>query len=197
MKIVSSRLFSCLIMLGVVSTAFAHHDDDKFKLSFNLSQDGRVSISDDHEERRHHRHFRQQEWVDMRQGDGVPADAVVGGKQYLPSYTFYICRADYNGGTHPGKLIGGKCNISWGGSEVSLHRYQVLVSRVPVDWVPANFGMTPPNAIPGGFEHGHTLFICQAKHRDGVYPGKIVGQNCNIGWNGQEIMKQNYRVLVS
>jgi hypothetical protein len=41
----------------------------------------------------------------------------------------WICRAAYQGGVHPGKLIGGQCNIGYGGKEVTLPGFDVLRQR--------------------------------------------------------------------
>lgn len=193
-------LLSCsLLSFGFSATTFAsRHDGDSVSFSVNLN-DGRARISLPVEEDRHYGrdHFRgvQPKWVDMQTGDPLPANAVVGGEQYNPNALLYVCRGAYRGGVHPGKLIGGNCNISYGGNEVILSRYEVLVSRAPLDWV-RSFGNIPGNAVRGGYEHGNTLYICQTKYRNGVHPGKVVGQSCNIGWGGQEIINSNFRVLV-
>ncbi|MGB0575667.1 MAG: DM9 repeat-containing protein [Alphaproteobacteria bacterium] len=52
---------------------------------------------------------------------------VVGGKENGRS--LYVCRAYYKGGSHPGKVVSGKCNIGWGGKEIKLSSYEVLTSR--------------------------------------------------------------------
>lgn len=190
-------LLSCnFLMLGFSAPTLAsHHGGGGDQLSFSVNlNDGRARISYPVEEERHER-FSQPKWVDMQSGDRIPNNAVVGGEQYNPNNLLYVCRGAYRGGVHPGKLIGGNCNISYGGSEIILSRYEVLVSRAPLDWV-KSFGNVPGNAVRGGYEHGNTLFICQTKYRNGVHPGKVVGQGCNIGWGGQEIINSNFRVLV-
>jgi hypothetical protein len=55
----------------------------------------------------------------------VPANAVIGGSE--PGRTLPICHAAYNGGVHPGKVVAGKCNIGYGGKEIVLTSYEVLV----------------------------------------------------------------------
>ena len=40
-----------------------------------------------------------------------------------------VCRAAYKSGTHPGKVVAGKCNIGWGGKEIVLSTFEVLVQR--------------------------------------------------------------------
>lgn len=135
-------------------------------------------------------------WVNRQLGDALPNGAVEGGYQRGPRATFFVCRTDFHGGLHPGKLLGGECHISWGGQEVIRSHYQVLVSRVPFQWIGASYGRIPAGAIRGGEENGEPLYICQANYRNGWHTGKIVGQNCNIGWGGQEITLPHYNVLV-
>jgi hypothetical protein len=36
------------------------------------------------------------------------------------------CRAQHNGNWHPGKEVAGKCNITWGGTEIPVAQCQVL-----------------------------------------------------------------------
>ncbi len=43
--------------------------------------------------------------------------------------TLYVCRADYQGGKHPGKIVGTNCNFGWGGKEITIPSYQVLMFR--------------------------------------------------------------------
>jgi hypothetical protein len=59
-----------------------------------------------------------------------------------------------------------------------------------------SWGEIPPNAVAGGFEDGHPLYLCHGSYEDGVHPGKIVAGNCNIGFGGSEIELHDYKVLV-
>lgn len=146
-------------------------------------------------ERSRPHHYRGPEWIGMHTGAPLPVDAVVAGGE--PSNgPFYVCRGNYHGGMHPGKLIRGTCNISWGGTEVSMTHYEVLVSRAPMHWVSGSYGNVPPGALEGGYEHHNRLFICQADYHGGTHTGKLIGQNCNFGWGGREILTPYYRVLV-
>lgn len=67
-------------------------------------------------------------WVPAQSGQ-VPPGAFMGareGDQVLP-----ICRAGYQGSVQPGKLVGPACKIAFGGAEVPVAQYEVLVvSRV-------------------------------------------------------------------
>ena len=64
-------------------------------------------------------------WI---QSDGLmPFGAIPGG--YESNGTIlYICRASYNGGLHPGKVVSKTCRIGWGGKEVSSPKYEVLIN---------------------------------------------------------------------
>ncbi len=66
------------------------------------------------------------QWVAAANGS-IPGGALVGGQE--PGRQLYICRAQYAGGVHPGKVVGRNCNIGYGGSEVLLSTYEVMVVR--------------------------------------------------------------------
>lgn len=143
----------------------------------------------------HHR--REPRWIPMHAGQPIPVSAVVGGSQHHPSALFYICRANYRGGVHPGKYLSGNCNISWGGSEIIMQHYEILLSDKPLIWIEESDGNIPNHAIAGGSENGNPLFICQADYKNGTHPGKIIGENCNFGWGGHEMMAPYYKVLAN
>lgn len=63
-------------------------------------------------------------WIPASNGY-IPPNAVTGGKEY--NRPLYICQAFYNGGFHPGKIVGHYCNISYAGNEISIPDYKVLV----------------------------------------------------------------------
>lgn len=66
------------------------------------------------------------EWVPWQ--GRLPRNAIRGGIDQDGRVPLYICRAHHINGIHPGKLLSGKCNIGWGGGEVVLHHFEVLVS---------------------------------------------------------------------
>ncbi|MDC3962439.1 DUF3421 domain-containing protein [Polyangium jinanense] len=126
----------------------------------------------------------------------VPAGAIPGGSE--PGRVLYICHGWYEGGLHPGKIVGQNCNIGWGGREVLLNAYEVLVGDPGrVQWVDASNGWIPPGAVSGGYESGRpSLYICRAQYR-GWQPGKVVGENCNFGYGGDEKLSPSYQVLTA
>ncbi len=70
--------------------------------------------------------------------------------------------------------------------------------RNGVEWRPWN-GRLPANAIQGGIDQNGTvpLYICRARHINGVHPGKLLNGKCSIGWGGSEVVHHRFEVLVS
>ena len=66
-------------------------------------------------------------WQQATHGE-VPSSAVVGGHE-SDGTKLYICRGNYQGGVHSGKVRSAfnACNISWGGEEVKVNPYEVFV----------------------------------------------------------------------
>ena len=67
-------------------------------------------------------------WV--RWNGGIPGRAVQGGYDAPPqSMPLFVCQAPYGNGMHPGKTRPDwdSCDISWGGREVFVHGFAVLV----------------------------------------------------------------------
>lgn len=134
-------------------------------------------------------------WVNQSFNQPMPRRAVVGGHEH--GTPLFVCHAKFRGGIHPGKVVDGRCNITYGGKELAFKHYQVLLGNRHLGWLSTGFGDYPPDAITGGYENGHPLKICQARFRGGMHPGKLVAGHCNIGYNGQEIERSNYNVLIA
>jgi hypothetical protein len=141
-------------------------------------------------------------WVPAANGV-VPANAIIGGNE--TGRTLPVCRARYNQGVHPGKVVGKNCNFSTGGKEVLAPQYEVLVGNPAaltqnpqlVRWIAAQGGQVPTGAFSGGNEPGRSiLLICQAPYQGGVHVGKVLGGNCNFGYGGREVLSPQYAVLV-
>ncbi|MCI5227552.1 MAG: DUF3421 domain-containing protein [Candidatus Electrothrix sp. AX2] len=66
-------------------------------------------------------------WQEDSNGN-VPSSAVVGGHE-SDGTKLYICKGNYKGGVHSGKVRSAfkGCNIGWGGLEVKVNPYQVLI----------------------------------------------------------------------
>jgi hypothetical protein len=78
-------------------------------------------------------------WVAASNGQ-VPPGAVIGGSE--PGRNLPVCRARYQNGLHPGKVVARNCNIGWGGREITLPVYEVMVASVS----PPSGGSAP--AVP-------------------------------------------------
>ncbi len=179
------------------------HHNTHFSFGFGI-EDSHAAYSADtpyttyeviHSGYHHHHHRTPLQWLDMSNGEPLPPGAVIGGHQPNRPYNLFICRGEYEGGMHPGKLVAGYCHIGWDGEEILLPDYQVLTSHVALQWIPASYGQIPMNAIAGGYEEDGALYICRAHYRGGYHPGKVVGQNCNFSWGGREIVTSHYQVL--
>ena len=141
-------------------------------------------------------------WLPAANG-AVPPNAIIGGNE--PGRTLPVCRAIYNKGVHPGKVVGKNCNFGYGGKELLAAQYDVLVgnpallNKTPqlVRWIAAQGGQVPPGAFFGAYEPGRPILpICQAPYQGGVHVGKVVGRNCNFGYGGLEVLSPQYAVLV-
>jgi DM9 repeat len=76
----------------------------------------------------------------------------------------------------------------------------VLLSMpVHADWVKAQDGQLPPNAVVAGkTRDGQPLYVCRARYERGVYPGALTGayRDCSVSYEGKEYSLQDYEVLV-
>jgi len=133
-------------------------------------------------------------WVKCRLGQPLPAGAILGGVEKSgvnDGKSLYVCRAQHAGGIHPGKLIGGQCNIPYGGHEYEKPEFEVAVGS-------GTWGKPQPGyagALVGGQEPGRTLYVCRVNYQEagwgiiqhGFHPGKVVEGKCNFGFGGKEI----------
>ena len=150
------------------------------------------------------------DWIPARDGN-IPAGAEAQGREQPPgNEPLYACRARYadpgkRPGLHPGKIRPefGSCHIGYGGQEIAVPQYEVLV--VPVHWLHTEGGHIPPDAIVAGHEGpqdgGADLALCRAHYpagTSGVHIGKTRPEfgACNIGWGGKEVQVQQYEVAV-
>jgi hypothetical protein len=131
------------------------------------------------------------------------SQAVIGGKEN--GQNLQVCRCNYNGAKHPGKVVAGKCHIGWGGKEVFLPDYEVLINsgNADIQWQKMNGSQIPQNGVEAGRERNTVYYVGRATHTDGsIHPGKVFmagGQYiCNYSWGGKEIVvRSNFEVLVS
>jgi len=140
----------------------------------------------------------QLEWIKF---DGeLPENAVIGGVETHRSLA--ICRCNYKGAMHPGKVVERRCNIGWGGKEIGLKRFEVLVNKgvIELDWQKTDGKKLPNHAVKAGEENGRALYVGRAHHEAGTHPGKVFqagkGYICNIGYGEKEITYKTFEVLV-
>ncbi len=117
---------------------------------------------------------------------------------------WYVCRANYNKGTHPGKInsaIGG-CLITVAGDvNRSLH-YEVLLSSPNYVWETYNNDSKLfERAIKGGAEDAiedYSLYICRVLVQGIYQAGKIrsVARGCKIEHGGRERTERRFDLLV-
>jgi hypothetical protein len=138
----------------------------------------------------------------QRASDGqIPAGAVSAGRE-ANGEQLYLCRANFKGGVHPGKIrpAFGGCNVPWGGAEHAVRSYEVLVgSHGSYSWTRASGGGVPPGALAAGREaNGDPLYICRGNFQGGVHPGKVrqAFGACNVPWGGGEHKVNPYDVLM-
>jgi hypothetical protein len=132
----------------------------------------------------------------------IPPNAIPGGQEQ--GKPLAICAAPYKDGRHPGKVVGKTCNFGYGGAEIKSEKFDILLGNSAllaqnplfVRWVPAQNGQVPPGAFLGAQEPGRVLPICRANYQGGVQPGKLVVRNCNVAFNGKEVLIAQYEVLV-
>lgn len=143
----------------------------------------------------------QDRWVPISVGQAIPVNAAVGGAEQGES--LYICRGDYKDGQHPGKVVKGNCNITWGGKEIPLVGQAFSVFLGDVRWENKVRGTSwaTRTAIVGGAENGQPLYMCQARFSLrpgspflGTYPGKIVLGRCHVGYAGVEYLVDDYTI---
>lgn len=136
-------------------------------------------------------------WKSVGKSDALSTGIIIGGVQ--GGDNLYVCRARYEGDRHPGKIVGAKCNIGYGGREVALSSFDILVNDGSNDglaWAAARNGFAPEGAVVGGEENNVSLYVCRVSFNGTQHPGKLVGENCNIAYGGTELSFPRYEVLV-
>jgi hypothetical protein len=123
-------------------------------------------------------------------GGRVPAGALAAGR--AQGQELYVCKASYKNGEHVGKVFNRACHIGWGGEEVVLHDFQVLVEPGGVSWLDPR---RRPARPVGGSVDGRRLLVCRARHQNGVHYGKEYEGRCHIGWGGREVAVDRYQIL--
>jgi len=116
---------------------------------------------------------------------------------------WYICRAHYNKGLHPGKLnpeLGG-CMITSAGRASRRVHYDVLLFDANYTWKKYTSGAIFSNAVQGGAEDAsgdYVLYICRAQLQGRYQAGKIrnPARGCKIEADGRERTARDFELLL-
>lgn len=138
-------------------------------------------------------------WVRLSRGQSIPGNAIAGGIELggdSNGTTLYVCRAAYNDGVYPGKLLNGSCNIGIGGIEKVVSTYEVAVGN-------GNWGKSR-TGFAGALTSGREIYVCRANFRQssgagtinyGQYPGKVVDGKCNFAFGTKELTSADFDVF--
>lgn len=135
----------------------------------------------------------------FRFAGSFPTGTVFGGQEN--GQNLAVCRCSYNGGTHSGKVVSGKCNIGWGGKEIVISTFEILQNTsAQLLWTAVGSNM-PSNAVIAGYENSKPIYVGRGNYAGGVHPGKVFWSGsrfiCNIGYGGKEITLNQFEVLTS
>lgn len=140
-----------------------------------------------------------QNWVRIHAGNEIPANAVIGGTDSDGSQLF-VAHANYRGNWHPGKTRRNwnSASIEYGGQEVNVPDYEVLVGPEGLIWISVIQGNVPDNAVITGRENQNNLYTCRCEFQGSTQIGKTWRGSyaCNIGYGGKGINVPAYEVLV-
>lgn len=145
-------------------------------------------------------------WVEVNAGQ-VPANAL--GVDIGNNKKDYVCSAKFQHGAHPGIVVTGGCEITYGGNSLIVPVYQILTGESKISWQADSEASTRlylndatqaywnRSTIPvtGGFEHEFPLLICRANYNNVFYLGKMVGNNCNIAVGAKEIKVSGFQLM--
>ena len=140
-----------------------------------------------------------QRWMKINFGNEIPSNAVVGGKDG-DGNPLFVAHANYGGNWHPGKTRKdwNTTSIEYGGQELNIGDYEVLIGNEGLSWTPVSQGNVPPNAFISGHENQNNLFTCRCEFKGSTQVGKTwQGINaCRIGYGNIGNLVLNYDVLV-
>jgi hypothetical protein len=133
-------------------------------------------------------------WLPIAPNGSMPPGAVFA----AAGSTSAVCRVQYQGGLHAGRVVGTNCDIGYGGREMPLPGGQVLNAIAPVAW----FQSGPNGSIPGtpvvaGLAGGERMVVCRAAGSKGMLAGKVVAGRCNIASDGKESAEAQFQVLAT
>jgi Protein of unknown function (DUF3421) len=125
------------------------------------------------------------QWIPQQNG-AKPPNALSSGAEYMnhnpgSPRTLYVCRAAHGNGVHPGKLVGGACNIGYGGQEIEKRQYEVA-AYTGGSW--GNRGLN--GALVGGYENNQKLYVCRHHLTETVWPNPF--SKNDYGWHAGKFL---------
>jgi hypothetical protein len=182
----------------------SYRDDDSYRNdNYDRDDDSRQRYDSDNRYDNSYNGERRINWVRVTRGQSVPDRAITGGVESGGDgngAALYVCRADYNGDRHPGKLLDGSCHIVYGGKEIVFSDYEAATGS-------GNWGKPAPGyagALIGGREKGRALYVCRANFRELIgsrtinyrqYPGKVVNGRCSFAFGTMELTSDDFDVF--
>lgn len=105
-----------------------------------------------------------------------------------------ICRGAYEEVVYPGRFTANRCSIGVDGQEVRLQKFEILLHKNSVEFIPQS-EVKPGQGIPAGGSLSNISYICITKFKGNWYPGRLDETFCRFGYKGDEI-KSNINVYV-
>eukprot|EP00727_Mastigamoeba_balamuthi_P010465 m51a1_g6040 hypothetical protein (176) ;mRNA; f:164328-165059 len=142
------------------------------------------------------------QWVPAH-GSSIPPNAVVGGRDCDGS-DLYIARAHHNGSVIPGKghPQHGCCFVAFGGKEIAVTDYEVLVGppgAIP-RWQTVTPGMPIQGTQAGHDVGGQPLYVGRVWTHDCMCLGKAAPHlnGINVSYSGKEhvVSGQTFEILI-
>jgi hypothetical protein len=86
--------------------------------------------------------------------------------------------------------------LSWYEDDYHEYYYKNPENLRDLDWVISREGYLPATAVVGGAKTDCTFYLCKAFYMESIIPGKVVDGNCDITYNGKEVViSEGYKVL--
>ncbi len=143
-------------------------------------------------------------WVQEASGE-APADAPPAGADpaLAVSVPFRVtplvaCRVAWHGGVQLGEVRQGGCAFGFGGQQVEVDGYEVLVTSPWMTWLAAVPLALSGTAIIGGSEGGEPLYVCRAATAGGLHVGKIKRSalGCSVVDGRREVVAERFELLM-
>jgi len=137
-------------------------------------------------------------WVPCH-GGSVPPNAVRAGNT-CNGEPLYVGRGHHCNSLTVGKIhpSHGCLYIPFGGQEVRLNSYEVLITQPRDNWVGATPSYTPPGAVVAGHDSDRAvIYVGRALHEGEMLPAKVIPSKmcAYVCYGGYEINKHNFEVL--